>query len=85
MIRCIVLQIAEALVGEMAAADFSHSPTRTNEMTSAGVIHRRREDRLLPNLGTGKVVAEVPSEGQQMVVDAQQQALPTSWPPWSHP
>ena len=30
--------LAKALEGETAAADFSHSPTRTDEMTSAGVI-----------------------------------------------
>ncbi len=30
--------LAKALDGEMAAADFSHSPTRTDEMTSVGVI-----------------------------------------------
>ncbi len=30
--------LAKALEGETAAADISHSPTRTDEMTSAGVI-----------------------------------------------
>ena len=37
-IKVLDFGLAKALEGETAAADISHSPTRTDEMTSAGVI-----------------------------------------------